>query len=82
MEVILAREGQSVGIPPAGVLGGRGGTSGGGELRLLPPEHSCTVYFSQAHYVPVSGGLEEARVKGFQAVVGTGWGGCGGDLDG
>ena len=82
MEVILAREGQSVGIPPAGVLGGRGGTSGGGELYLQRPKHSCTVHYDQAHYVPVSGGCAEAEVKGGQSVVGSRLLGLGGDADG
>ena len=46
-----------------------GGISGGGDLRLPPPEHSFTVYCDQAHCVPVSGIGSEAGVKGDQAVV-------------
>ena len=61
---------------------GRGVISGGGDLRLPPPENSCTVYCDQAHYGPVSGGRAEAGVKGGQEVVGSGWTGFGGDMDG
>ena len=71
-----------MGISPDGGRDGRGGTTGGGDLHILPPEHSCTVYCDQDHYGPVSGGGAEARVKGDQAVVGAGLIGCGGDADG
>ena len=63
--------------PNVGRYGG-GGTAGGGDLRLPPPEHSRTVYRDKAHYGPVSGGGEEDGAKGVQAVVGTRQGGCGG----
>ena len=55
-EATLAREGQSVGIPPDIGRDGGGGTAGGGELRLLSPEHGRTVYGDQSHYGPVSDG--------------------------
>ena len=37
MEATLAREGSSVGIPPAGGRDGGGGAQGGGNLRTQPP---------------------------------------------
>ena len=65
-EATSERMGRSMGIPPSGGRGGGGRTTGGGELRLLPPEHSCTVYCCQDHYGPVSGGRAEAGIKGDQ----------------
>ena len=70
-----------MGIPPAGGCDDGGGTSGGEDLRLPLPEHGCTVYYHQAHYGPVSGGIVEAGSKGSQALMGTGWFGCVGDTD-
>ena len=58
-----------------------GGTTGGVDLCLLPPEHSHTVHCDQAHYGPVSGGGEASKVTGDQAVVGTGRLELGGDAD-
>ena len=49
-----------------------GGITGGGDLRLLPTEPSCTFHCNQAHYGPISGGRAEAGVKGGQVVVGAG----------
>ena len=69
-------------IPPSVGHDGRGGTVGGGDLRLPPPEHSHTVYCDQDHYGPVSGGGAENGVVGLQAVVGAGRNVCGGDSDG
>ena len=69
-------------IPPDGGHGGGYGTSGVGDLRLLPPEHSRTIYFYQAHYGPESGGGAEARFKVEQAVVRPGRIVFGGDVDG
>ena len=71
-----------MGIPPVGGCDGEGGTAGGGDLLLLPPESSRKIYFGQANYGPVYGGGAEAGVKGDQAVVGAGRIGCGGDADG
>ena len=81
-EITLDRGRQRVGILPAGGSDGGGRTSVVGDLRLLTPEHSHTVYCDQAHYVPVSGGGAETGTKGVHAVVGTGWSGCGGYADG
>ena len=53
----------------------------GGDLRLLTPEHSRTVYFVQSHYVPVSGWLVESAIKGSQSVVVAGWTRFVGDAD-
>ena len=61
-----------MGVSLSGGRGGRGGIIGGGDLRLPPTEHSCTVHYNQAHYVPVFGGSAEAGVKGGQVVVGAG----------
>ena len=66
-------------ISPNGGRDGRGVTAGGGDLSVPPPEHSHTVYCNQYHYGPVTGGREEARVEGGQAVVGSGWAGFGRD---
>ena len=71
-----------MGVSPSGGYDGGEGITGGGDLRLTPPEHSCTVYCDQDHYGPVSGGREEAGVKSGQLVVGSGWLGLGGDADG
>ena len=68
-------------ISPTGVRNGGGGASGGGYLRLLPPEHIHKVYCDQDHYGTVSGGGAETGTMGIHAVVGTGQGGCGGDAD-
>ena len=69
-------------IPPDGGHCGGGGTAGGGYIRLPPLKHSHTLYFNQAHHVPVSGVKEEYRVKRVQAVVVEGRIGCRGDADG
>ena len=53
-----------------GFVGG-GGIKRGGDLRLPPTEHSCTVHCNQAHDGPVSGDRAEAGVKGGQVVVGA-----------
>ena len=71
-----------MGVSPAGGHNGRVRITGGRYIRLLFPEHSRTVHCDQAHYGPVSGGVEEAGVKGGQAVVLAGWIGIGGYADG
>ena len=71
-----------MGILLPGGRDGGGDTEGVGYLCIPPPEHSCTVYCDQSHYEPVYGGGSEAGVKGGQAVVGAGWGGSGGDVEG
>ena len=74
--------GQIMGLYPAGGGAGGGRIVGGGDLHLPPPEHNHTVYCDQAHYVPVYGGILEARVKGGQEVVVAGRNGFGGDANG
>ena len=69
-------------IPPVGGSDGGGGNVGGGDLRLLPPENSHTVYCDQAQYKPVYCGGAETGATGIQAVVGTEQVVCGGDADG
>ena len=81
-EATSAREERRVGIPSDGGHNGKGGTSGGGDLHLLPPEYGCTFYYDQAHYGTVSSGGEETGDMGVQSVVITGRVGCGGDVDG
>ena len=66
-----------MGIPPAGVRNSGGGTVGGVDLRLPPPEHSSKLYCNQSHYGPVSGYGVDAGVKYDQAVAGAGLIGCG-----
>ena len=65
---------------------GGGGITGGKELRLPTPEHSCTDHCNQAHYGPMYGGGSSVEVKVGQAVVGAGrlalGGGFGGVMDG
>ena len=51
-----------VGVSPAGKGDVGGGVTGGGDLRLLLPEHSCTVHCNHAHYVPMSSGREAPGV--------------------
>ena len=56
-------KGQRLGLPPTGGYYGGDGISGSGDLRLLPPEHSPTVYCNQANYGPVSGISSETGAK-------------------
>ena len=70
-----------MGVSPTGCCDGRGGINGGGDLSILPPEHSCTVYCNQAHYGPVSSREAQKGVKGGHAVVVEGQIGIGGDTD-
>ena len=44
LETTLEGTGRSMCLSPAGGLDGRGKTTGSKDLRLLPPEHSHTVY--------------------------------------
>ena len=69
-------------IPPSGGRDGGGGTTVGGDLRLLTPEHSLTFHCYKSHYGPMSGGGADTGSMGIQAVVGTGRVGCGWDADG
>ena len=55
--------------------------TGGGDLRLLLPYHSCTVQYNQDHYGPLSGGGESSGVMGGQLVVVTRRLGLGRDAD-
>ena len=72
---------RGTGVPPADIGDGGGGVTEGAYLRLLLPEHSCTVHYDKEHYGPVSGGGEAYMVMGDQAVVGSGRLGLGGDVD-
>ena len=63
--------GRKMGLPPNGGCDGRGGLIGGGDLRLLPPEHSRKVYCDQANCEPVSDGKTEAGDKGGKEMVGS-----------
>ena len=63
---------RGTGVPPADIGDGGGGVTEGAYLRLLLPEHSCTVHYDKEHYGPVSGGGEAYMVMGDQAVVGSG----------
>ena len=74
--------GMCMSVSPAVGRDGGGGITGGGDLRLLPPEHSCTVHWDQTYYGAVSVGGSDARVKGGQFVVGAGRLGLGGDVNG
>ena len=80
-EATLEGKGRCLDIPPSGGRNSGGGTAGGGDLRLPKKEHSCTVYCNQAHYGTVSGARMEARFKGEQWVVESGWIVCEGDVD-
>ena len=71
-----------MGVPPTGGSDDRGGITGGGDLRLPPPEHSHTFHCEEAHYVPVYGLVSASGVKDVQAVLGRGRLGLGRDADG
>ena len=71
-----------MGVSPAGGRDGGDRITGGGDLCLLPPKQSYTVYCDQAHYGPVSSYGAAAKVKGGQTVVVAGRIGLGGDADG
>ena len=71
-----------MGVSSAGGINGGGRITGGGDLRLPPPEHSCIGHSDQAHYVPVSGSDVGYWATGGQAVVGSGRLRLGGDADG
>ena len=71
-----------MGIPPSGFRNCRGDTAGSEDLRLPPPEQSCTVYCDQAHYGTVAGRGAYTRVEDDIAVDGSGWIGRGKDEDG
>ena len=43
-EITSKRMGMCMSVSPAVGRDGGGGLTGGGDLRLLPPEHSCTVH--------------------------------------
>ena len=72
MEATSDRDGRSVDISFAGARDEGSRTAGGGDLRLLPPEHGCTLNHDQYHYGPVSGGGAETGAKDIQSVLGTG----------
>ena len=66
-ESTLERTGRSKGLSHTVGRYGGGGIAGGGELRLPPPEHICTVYCDYDHYGTVSGGGAESGVMVGQA---------------
>ena len=68
--------------PPSGGRDGRGGTEGGGDIRLPPPEHSHTFYCDQTHNETLYGGIKEAGFKGEKSLVVSGRNGYGGDAYG
>ena len=78
----LERMGRWMGVSHAVGQYGGGGITGGGDLRIPPPEHRHTVHCNQAHYGPVPGGRAEAEIRGNQSVVGAEIIGLGGDADG
>ena len=63
-EATAERMGRRVGLTTTEGCNGIGRLTGGGDLRLLPPEKSHTVYCDYANYGPVSDGEMEARTKG------------------
>ena len=69
-------------LPPTG--GGDGGVRHTGTVDIchLLPEHIHKIYCNKAHYGPMSGGIVEPGGNGTKAVVGAGWPGPGGDMDG
>ena len=62
-----------MGVSLSGGSDGGGGITRGGDVGLLPTEHSCTVHCNQVYCVPVSVGEEEAGVEGVQVVMVAGW---------
>ena len=58
------------------------GLQKGGYLSIPPPELSCTAYFYETNYGPVSSSETEAGNKGEKEVLGTERFGFGGDADG
>ena len=81
-ETTSKRTGRWMGVSTAEGSDVRGSITGGRYLSLPPKEYSCTVHCNQDYYGPVSGSIVEARVKGDQEVVGSGWILLGGDSDG
>ena len=81
-EATLARKVWRMGIPPSGFRNGRGDTSVSEDVRLPPPEQSCTVYCNQAHCGTVTGSGAYTRFKDNIAVEGAGWIGREKDADG
>ena len=70
-EATSSKEGWRVDITPTRACDVGGETAGGGDLRLLTPEHSHTVHCDQDHYGPMSGRGAETGDTGIQAVVAT-----------
>ena len=68
-----------LGLTPAGGCDGGGGFSGGGDLRLPPPEHSSAIYCNKDYYGNMSRRKSESRAKCGNAMVGTGGFGFEGD---
>ena len=60
---------------PTGGGDGVDGNKGGGDLCIPPPEHSSTIHFYQAHYVPVSVGGSTPGKKGWLIIISpiVGW---------
>ena len=70
------------GHTPSGGRYGGGVPAGGGDLRLLRPEHSRAVYCNKDHYGPVYGGGADTGDTGLHVLMISGRGGCEGDVDG
>ena len=51
-----------MGVSPTGRSYGGGVITGGGNLRLPPPEYSQKVIYDQDNYGPVSGGEEASMI--------------------
>ena len=73
--------GRLMGVSPADGRDGGDRITGCGDLRLPPPQYSCTVHCNQTHYGPVSSRQAASGVKGCQALVQTGRLGLGWDVD-
>ena len=58
-----------MGVSPTGRSYGGGVITGGGNLRLPPPEYSQKVIYDQDNYGPVSGGEEASRITVGQEVL-------------
>ena len=65
----LERAGWWMGVSYYVGSNGKVGITGSGGLRLMLPQHSCTVHCNQDHYGPVSGVRSVSRVKDVQSVV-------------
>ena len=77
----MERTGRRLALPPAVGVNVRGGLTVGGNLHILTPENSHTVYRYQENCGPMYGGKTEARAKGGNGIVRSGRFRFGGDAD-